>query len=103
MVSPSEPFEASHGGGPLSSLMFNVCVDCVIWEWLHQVMGDKVTWEEVRDAVCDQCIAFVMDDGLVSARCLEWLQSSFDILIKLFEQIGLLANADKTKVMICVP
>ncbi len=101
-----EPFGAYRGvtqGGPLSSLMFNVCVDCVIREWLHQVMGDEVTREGVGDAVCDQCIAFFVDDGLVSARCPEWLQSSFNILIKLFERIGLLANADKTKVMICVP
>jgi hypothetical protein len=66
-------------------------------------MGDKVAREGVGDAVHDQCIAFFVDDGLVSARCLEWPQSSFDILIKLFVQIGLLANADKTKVMICVP
>ena len=30
------PFGAHHGvtqGGPLSSLMFNVCVDCVVREW----------------------------------------------------------------------
>ncbi len=69
-----EPFRAYRGvmqGGPLSSLMCNVCVNCVIQEWLHQVMGDKVTREEVGDAVCDQCIVFVVDDGLVSARCLE--------------------------------
>ncbi len=51
----------------------------------------------------NQCIAFFVDDGLVSARCPVWLQSSFDILTQLFERIGLLANADKTKVMICVP
>jgi hypothetical protein len=53
--------------------------------------------------VRNQCIAFFVDDGLVSARCPVWLQSSFDILTQLFERIGLLANADKTKVMICVP
>jgi hypothetical protein len=95
-----EPFGAYKGvtqGGPFSSLMFNVCVDCAIREWLHQVMGDKVAWEGVGDAARDQYIAFFVDDGLVSARCPEWLQSSFDILIKLFERIGLLANADKNK------
>ncbi len=95
-----EPFGAYKGvtqGGAFSSLMFNVCVDCVIREWLHQVMGDKVAWEGVGDAACDQYIAFFVDDGLVSARCPEWLQSSFDILIKLFERIGLLANANKNE------
>jgi hypothetical protein len=101
-----EPFGAYQGvtqGGPLSSLMFNVCVDCVIREWLHQVMGDNVAREGVGDAVRNQCIAFFVDDGLVSARCPVWLQFPFDILTQLFKRIGLLANADKTKVMICMP
>ncbi len=55
-----EPFGAYQGvtqGGALSSLMFNVCVNCVIREWLHQVMGDNVAWEGVGDAVRDQCIS----------------------------------------------
>ncbi len=71
-----EPFGAYRGvmqGGALSSLMFNVCVNCIIREWLHQVMGDKVAQEGVGNAVRNQCIAFFVDDRLVSARCPEWL------------------------------
>jgi hypothetical protein len=101
-----QPFGAYRGvmqGGPLSSLMFNICDDCVTWEWLHQVMGDNVAREGVGDAVRNQCIAFFVDDGSVSVRCPVWLQSSFDIFTQLFERISLLANTDKTKVMICVP
>ncbi len=44
-----------------------------------------------------------MDDGVVAARCLEWLQSSFNILINLFKRIGLRTNAEKRKVMTCLP
>ncbi len=39
-------FEAHRGvtqGGPLSSLMFTFCVNCVVREWLRQVLGDDVT------------------------------------------------------------
>ena len=39
------PFGAHCGvtqGGALSSLMFNVCVDCVVREWLRQVLGEDV-------------------------------------------------------------
>jgi hypothetical protein len=100
------PFGAHRGvtqGGPLSSLMFNVCVDCVVREWLRQVLGEDVARDGVGDLVRDQCIAFFVDDGLVAARCPEWLQSSFDILINLFERIGLRTNAEKTKVMTCLP
>ncbi len=32
-----------------------------------------------------------------------WLQELFDILIRLFEWIGLFTNASKTKVMVCIP
>ncbi len=51
----------------------------------------------------NQCIAFFVDDGLVAVRCPEWLQTSFNILITLFERIGLWMNAEKTKVMTCLP
>ncbi len=100
------PFEAHRGvtqGRPLSSLMFNVCVDCVIREWLRQVLGEDVTQDGAGNLVCDQCIAFFVDNGLVAARCPEWLQSSINILITLFERISLRTNAKKTKVMTCLP
>jgi hypothetical protein len=100
------PFGAHCGvtqGGALSILMFNLCVDCVIGEWLRQVLGEDVAQGGVGNLVRNQCIAFFVDNGLVAARCPEWLQTSFDILITLFEQIGLRTNAKKTKVMRCLP
>jgi hypothetical protein len=90
-------------GGLLSSLMFNVCVNCMIREWLRQVLGDDTTRDGLGKAVHDYMVAFFVDDGLVAARCLEWLQLSFQILITLFECIGLLTNTEKTKVMMCLP
>ena len=42
-VNFGEPFGAGRGitqGGPLSSLMINICVDAVVREWLRQVLGD---------------------------------------------------------------
>ena len=39
-----EMFGAKRGvtqGGPLLSLMFNVCVDAVVREWLYQTLGGK--------------------------------------------------------------
>jgi hypothetical protein len=80
-----------------------VCVDCVVREWLQQVLGEDVARDGVGNLVHDQCIAFFVDNGLVTARCPEWLQSSFNILIPLFKWIGLWTNAQKTKVMKCFP
>jgi hypothetical protein len=101
-----EPFSAGRGvtqGGALSSLMFNVCVNAVVREWLRQCLGDDAAQMGIGEAVRDHVVAFFVDDGLVAARCPEWLQSSFSILICLFECIGLKTNAAKMKVMTCLP
>jgi hypothetical protein len=59
--------------------------------------------EGIGDDAVEWLVAFYIDDGLVASRDPVWLQSSFDILVSLFECIGLYMNAAKTKVMMCVP
>jgi hypothetical protein len=101
-----EPFSAGRGvtqGGPLSSLMFNVCVNAVVREWLRQCLGDNAAWMGIGEAVRDHVVAFFVDNRIVAARCPEWLQSSFTILIHLFDRIGLKTNVAKTNVMTCLP
>jgi hypothetical protein len=83
--------------------MFNVCVDCVIREWLRQVLGEDTARDGLGEAAHDHMVAFFVDKRLVAASFPEWLQSSFQILIALFEHIGLQTNAEKTKVMTCLP
>jgi hypothetical protein len=101
-----EPFVASQSimqGGALSGLMFNVCVNAVVREWLQQMLGHNVAQDGMEEAVRNYVVAFFVDDGLVAVRCLEWLQSSFTILVTLFKCIGLWTNAAKTKVITCLP
>jgi hypothetical protein len=69
-----EPFVVSWGvtqGGPLSSFMFNVCVNTVVREWLRQMLGDDVDWDGMGEAAHNYVVAFFIDDGLVAARCLK--------------------------------
>jgi len=101
-----EPFSAERGvtqGGLLSSLMFNVCVDAVIREWLHQTLGEAAARDGLGDQVAKKLVAFYVDDGLIASRDPAWLQESLDVLIGLFERIGLFTNAAKTKVMVFIP
>ena len=51
---------------------------------------------------CTEIVAFFVDGGLVGSRDLVWLQSAVDILVTLFESIGLRTISDKTNVMTCV-
>jgi hypothetical protein len=99
-------FSAGRGvtqGGPLSPRIFNVVVDAVVREWLRQSLGEEAARHGLGDLVKTKMVAFYADDGVLSARCPEWLQESFSILVGLFERVGLCTNAQKTKVMTCVP
>ncbi len=71
-------------GGPLSLFMFNMCVDAVVREWLHQVLGDDATRGGIGDDVAKWLVAFYIDDSLVTSRDPVWLQSSFYVLVGLF-------------------
>ncbi len=65
-VNYSLPLEAQQlvtQGGLLSSLIFKVCINCVVREWLQQVLGEDVPQDGVEEAVCDQCVEFFVDNG----------------------------------------
>ena len=99
-----KPFGASQGvmqRGPLSSLMFNVCVNAVIREWFHWTIGEETAHGEFAVA-CREIVVFFVDNKLVGLRDSLWLQHTLDILVTLFESIGLQTNSDKTKVMMCI-
>jgi hypothetical protein len=100
-----KPFEAFRGitqGGPLSSLMFNASVDTVIREWLWRLLSEEAPQGKFKEA-CREIAAFFVDNRLVGSRDPVWLQSALNVLVILFESIGLRMNPDKTKVMACIP
>ncbi len=101
-----ELFGAERGvtqGGPLSSLIFNLCVDAVVREWLHQTLGEEVSRDGLGNCLAEILVAFYVDNGLIASWDPVWLQESFDVLIGLFKWIGLFTNAAKTKAMVCIP
>jgi hypothetical protein len=66
-----EPFGAEQGvtqGGPLSSLMLNVCVDAVVREWLHQMLGEEAAHDGLGDRVVKILVAFYVNKGLIASR-----------------------------------
>jgi len=78
-------------------------VDAIVREWLRQVLGEEAAKSGISEEVRGFLAAFYADDGLVQSRCPDQLQSSFDILIALFDRVGLRTNTTKTKAMVCIP
>ena len=83
--------------------IFNLVVDAVIREWLRQVLGEEVAADGIGSHIRVLLAAFYADDGLVQSRDPEFLQYSFDILVGLFERVGLRTNTTKTEAMTCIP
>jgi hypothetical protein len=81
-----EPFSAERGitqGGLLSSLMFNLCVNAMVREWLHQTLGEEVARDGLGACMVQILVAFYINDGLIASRDPVWLQEPFDVLIRL--------------------
>ena len=76
----------------MSPRIFNLMVDAVIREWLRQVLGDRVTADGIGTQIRLLLAAFYANDGLVQSRDPEFLEFSFDILVGLFERVGLRTN-----------
>ncbi len=68
-------------------------------------MARKDTTENngIGHQVKDKVVLFCVDDGLLASRDPEWLQQAFNVLVELFERVGLLTNFTKMKVMTCSP
>ncbi len=101
------PFKAGRGvtqGGPLSAKLFNILVDAVACKWLRDLRegGDYKVWE-LDDLMSTFLAIFYVDDAYLASRDAEFLQRALDILVSLFERVGLETNTSKMQTMICTP
>ena len=102
------PFRSERGvtqGDPVSPVIFNVVVDCVVRHWCQLVFPEntRVAENGLGYDVRGHTVLFYADDALLASRDANWLQTSFTTICDLFERVGLQTNASKTKVMIAVP
>ena len=96
-------FRARRGvtqGGPLSPTLFNLLVDAVVREWLWTLYNAQTSREWAAQVRRELFAIFYVDDALVASRDPEALQRALDILVALFEHVGLRTNTKKTKVCI---
>ena len=99
-------FRQSRGvtqGGPLSPRLFNIVVDAVVREWLRQALGEEAAKNGVAEMARTFIVLFYVDDGYIASRDPVFLQTCLDILVGIFERVGLFTNVKKTKAMTCLP
>ena len=102
-----QPFKAGRGvtqGGPLSAKLFNILVDAIVRElfWSLKEEGDYKE-AELEELMATFFTIFYVDDAYLASRDAEFLQRALDIIIGLFERVGLEINTKKTQTMICTP
>jgi hypothetical protein len=90
--------------GPLSAKLFNILVDAVVREWLHQLRDGGIMDPEELDLLMVAFFAiFHVDDAYLAARDPNFLQVALTSLVSLFEHVGLETNIKKTQAMIYTP
>jgi hypothetical protein len=92
------PFQSERGttqGDIVSPTIFNIVVDAVVRAWHHE-MDIQGFSNHVR-------AIFYADDGLLYSTDADKLQQATELMVDLFERMGLQANPDKTKAMVCAP
>ena len=99
-------FKQSRGvtqGGPLSPRLFNIVVDAVVRKWLRRAIGDDAAKDGVAQMAAKFIALFYVDDGFIASRNPVLLQKCLDILVSVFERVGLYTNVQKSKTMTCLP
>jgi len=71
-------------------------------EWLREVHGEEEAELGIGMVIRQLVALFYADNGYIASTDPVMLQESLDILIALFEQVGLLTNTSKTKAETCV-
>jgi hypothetical protein len=93
-----DPFKSERGttqGDIISPTIFNIIVDAIVRAWYHQLES-----ENLSDKVW---AVFYADDGHIYSNDAEALQRALEIIVQLFERMGLQTNPTKTKAMVCAP
>ena len=87
----------------LSPTIFNVVVDAVVQHWVTRVLEESEARRELGKERRHQEALFYADDGMVASSDTVWLQGAFNVLIGLFDRVGLRTNFGKTVGMVCHP
>ena len=78
-------------------------VDAIVREWLRHTIDDDAMSDRVDEEIRDVLAAFYADDRRIQRRDPVRLQAAMDILVGLFERVGLRTDVEKMKVIVFLP
>ena len=78
-------------------------VDAVVRERLRRALGEEAAKDGVAQMAARFIALFFVDDGFIASCDPVLLQKCLDILVAVFERVGLYTNVQKTKSMTCLP
>ena len=101
------PFKAGRGvtqGSPLLAKLFKIMVNMVVREWLWILRnGLELEGEELVEMMETLFAIFYVNNAYVALQDPVFLQWVIDMLVKVFEPVGLVTNVKKMQAMTCAP
>ena len=90
-------------GDPISPQIFNSVVDAIVHHWFGIVEYSEAVPYGFGYMLEERAATFYAYDGLIESTNLMWLHWEFDVLISLFDWVGLRKNVADTVEMVCHP
>ena len=86
-----------------SPMIFIILVDAVVRAVLDLVCSPQETQHGMRWVDKERNILFYADEVRIAGRYHEWVQDALMVTVAMFRRMGIDANIENTKVMVCRP
>ena len=84
-------------------MIFNIVVDALVQLVLDEVCSPQEAHNGMGWVDGERNIVFYADDGRIAGKDPEWVQDALKVKVAMFRRMGLDANLEKTKLMVCTP
>ena len=78
-------------------------VDVIVCHWVGLVAENEAGPDGFEYTVVNKLVLFYVNDVLLYSTNLVWPQCIFNVIIGIFEWVGIITNVEKIMVMICKP
>ena len=90
-------------GKSASPMIFNIVVDAVVRAVLVEVCGPQEAQHGMVWDTGEPNLVFCAYDGWKAGRDHIWLQDALTAMVEIFKRVGLDANLEKIKPLVCSP